>query len=322
MRPKKKPTHVLIDQVRITREGGDAIIDHADANVAGARFFVGPRIASMSDVDIVDMHNEILDAQSHRQDTRTEQVEPMTRDQALELYRPIRASVRRILRAAVRACDQSDLMRAAKLLRFWAHGKIVLPEGDEAAEMLADIALFEPNQRGRGAFDVFLGGKALQLDAADFELAQRMANAFFSLFRCTARHEVAGVWLEDLLEGNRRVWLMDESMESSASTNSAFGMRVFAAGDFHVGFGIAVPSDDETTQFSVQGVTRNGRTPFRHSLALTLYRDSLSGRAALSPEAEDVFRSLLARLVESGSGSHRGVSAGQTSQRVRTRKRK
>jgi hypothetical protein len=32
-------------------------------------------------------------------------------------------------------------MRAAKLLGLWADGKIVLPEGGEAAEMLSDIAL-------------------------------------------------------------------------------------------------------------------------------------------------------------------------------------
>jgi hypothetical protein len=98
----------------------------------------------------------------------------MTRDNALELFRPIRASVRRILIAAIRACNRSDLMRAAKLLGFWSDGKIVLPEGDEATEMLSDIALFEPNQRGRRAFDV--GGKALQLDAADFGLAQRVGQ--------------------------------------------------------------------------------------------------------------------------------------------------
>ena len=36
MRPKK-PTRAIIDQVRITREGNDAIIDHADANLSGAR---------------------------------------------------------------------------------------------------------------------------------------------------------------------------------------------------------------------------------------------------------------------------------------------
>jgi len=83
----------------------------------------------------------------------------MTRDQALALYHPIRASVRRILSAAVPVCNQSDLMRAAKRLGVWADGKIVLSEIDQAAEMLSDIALFEPNQRGRRAFDVFLADR-------------------------------------------------------------------------------------------------------------------------------------------------------------------
>ena len=57
----KKPTHVLIDQVRITREGNDAIIDHADANLSGARIVIGAAIATMTDADIVDLYNEILD---------------------------------------------------------------------------------------------------------------------------------------------------------------------------------------------------------------------------------------------------------------------
>ena len=105
----------------------------------------------------------------------------MIRDEALALYLPIRASVRRVLRAAVPVCNQSDLMRAAKQLGLWADGRIVLPEDGAAAEMLSDIALFEPNQRGRRAFDVFLADKGRQLDAADFEMAQRMRKAFFSL---------------------------------------------------------------------------------------------------------------------------------------------
>ena len=53
----------MLDQERITRQGDDAIIDHADANLSGARIVVGHRIASMSDADIVEMYNEILDAQ-------------------------------------------------------------------------------------------------------------------------------------------------------------------------------------------------------------------------------------------------------------------
>jgi len=97
----------------------------------------------------------------------------MTRDEALMLYRPIRAAIRRILSAAVPVCNQADLTRAAKQLGLWAEGKIFLPEGDKAAEMLSDIALFEANERGRRAFDHFLSDKARQFDATDFELAQR-----------------------------------------------------------------------------------------------------------------------------------------------------
>src|SRR5271165_1268446 len=103
----------------------------------------------------------------------------MTREEALATYRPIRTSVRRILSSAISVCNQSDFMRAAKALGLWDEGKIVLSDGDEAAEILSDIALFEPNQRGRRAFDVFLAAKARELDAADFELAQRMGRHSF-----------------------------------------------------------------------------------------------------------------------------------------------
>jgi hypothetical protein len=59
MRPKR-PTHILMDQVRITPEGGDAIIDRADANLSGARI---TGIASMTDSEIVEMYKQILDSQ-------------------------------------------------------------------------------------------------------------------------------------------------------------------------------------------------------------------------------------------------------------------
>jgi lysophospholipid acyltransferase (LPLAT)-like uncharacterized protein len=62
MRPKR-PNHVLIDQVRITREGADAIIDHADPKLSGARIAIGLRIAMMTDADIVAIYNDILDTQ-------------------------------------------------------------------------------------------------------------------------------------------------------------------------------------------------------------------------------------------------------------------
>jgi hypothetical protein len=49
-------------------------------------------------------------------------------------------------------------------------------------------------------------------------------------------------------------------------------------------------------------MTHNGRVPFRHSLAVTLYGHSLRGSLPLSPKLEDAFTSVLARVIESGSG--------------------
>jgi hypothetical protein len=115
---------------------------------------------------------------------------------------------------------------------------------------------------------------------------------------------------------------MDEGMEASAPTEGAFGMRLFDAGEFHVGFGIVAPSDEETTEFSIQGVTRNGRVPFRHSLAATLYGDSLCGSTPLFPELEVAFTSSLEGLIDLRADSHRVIGARPTSQEARTRKRR
>ena len=49
----KKPTHAIIDQVRITREGNDAIIDYADSGISGTRITVGPDIATMTDLSLI-----------------------------------------------------------------------------------------------------------------------------------------------------------------------------------------------------------------------------------------------------------------------------
>jgi hypothetical protein len=59
----RKPTRVLIDQVRITREGNDATIDYADAGISGTHLTIGPDITTMTDREIIDVFNGILAAQ-------------------------------------------------------------------------------------------------------------------------------------------------------------------------------------------------------------------------------------------------------------------
>ncbi len=216
----------------------------------------------------------------------------MIRDEVLAQYRPLRAGIQRVLRLAATACRPADLSRAVKQVAPWAEAKD-LADG-EAGNMLVDVALFEPNQRGRRAFDRFLEDKGEQLGAADRALAERMAGAWFSLFRLAGRHEVAGLWLEDMLGGNRRLWLMGESLEASAPDAMIIGMRLFDAGSFHAGFGLIVEPDAETIEFCLQAKARGGPLPFRHSLAATLYGDQL--RATMPPGPADL--ALVATLFE------------------------
>jgi hypothetical protein len=201
----------------------------------------------------------------------------MMRDEVLNQYRPIRESIQRVLREAMSACGRTDLRRAVGQVASWVEEEDL--EDDRTVVMLADVALFEPNQRGRRAFDRFLAEKAGQLAAADQAMAQRMAAAWFSLFRVAGRHEAAGLWLEDVLDGDRHLWLVDEALEASAPAGLVLGMRLFDAGPFHAGFGVIVSPDEETMEFCLAARERGARLPVRHSLAATLYGDALRGDA-------------------------------------------
>jgi hypothetical protein len=61
---KKKPGRAVIDQVRITRDGNDVIIEYADPEMSGTRVTIGPQIKTMTDRDIVDVFNGMMDAQA------------------------------------------------------------------------------------------------------------------------------------------------------------------------------------------------------------------------------------------------------------------
>ncbi len=205
----------------------------------------------------------------------------MTRADVLAQYRPIRSGIQRVLREAVRACDRPDLVRAVRQVAPWAEEADLA--GEQAADMLADVALFEPNGRGRRAYDRFLAGRASRLDAEDRVLAERMGAAWFSLFRVADRHPAAGVWLEDLLADDRRLCLVDEAFEGSAAEGVIVGLRVFDAGPFHAGFGIVTRPDADAVAFCLAARAEGRPPPFRHSLAATLYGDQLLAQAPFDP---------------------------------------
>ena len=60
---KKRPVSAVMDQVRITRDGNDAVIEYADSKISDTRLTIGPQIKKMTDKEIVDIFNGVMAAQ-------------------------------------------------------------------------------------------------------------------------------------------------------------------------------------------------------------------------------------------------------------------
>ncbi|MDE0435765.1 MAG: hypothetical protein OXH92_17325 [Bryobacterales bacterium] len=63
MRPKR-PRPASPDQVRITREGETAVIEYADLSIRIVNLQVGPSLAEMTDADVLELFNDMLEAQA------------------------------------------------------------------------------------------------------------------------------------------------------------------------------------------------------------------------------------------------------------------
>ncbi|MBL7062397.1 MAG: hypothetical protein ISS54_06655 [Dehalococcoidia bacterium] len=59
----KKPYVATLDQVRITREGEYGVIEYLEPNVSGVHLKLGPEVQVMTDKEILDCHNRILEVQ-------------------------------------------------------------------------------------------------------------------------------------------------------------------------------------------------------------------------------------------------------------------
>ena len=202
------------------------------------------------------------------------------RDEIIAGYRSVRAAMMRVTNAASPVCRKTDFLRAAELLRLETNNGHI-DAGEDDIEMLADVALFEPDLKGMRVYDRFLKAPAMRrLAPADQDIARKMATAFFSFFHVAGRHEVAGLWLEDILSKNRRIWIVDEGLEASAPTGLCFAARLFDAGDFHAGFGIVIPLGDATLEAYISLSTMPGMAAGGGALTPYIYANAIHGLAA------------------------------------------
>jgi hypothetical protein len=58
-----RPIPAVMDKVRITRDGNDAVIEYADPMISDTRLTIGSQIKGMTDKDIIDVFNGVMVAQ-------------------------------------------------------------------------------------------------------------------------------------------------------------------------------------------------------------------------------------------------------------------
>jgi len=137
-----------------------------------------------------------------RNDTRHDQ--PMNAEELPAAIETLTTSVTSVREAARRSCGPSDLKRAAQNMGILVGGKIDPPHGEASIEMLVGLTFYEPNERGIRPFDRFLSGRALSLPERERDIARRMDQAVFSIFRRAEKHETMGTWVKDIPDNDRR----------------------------------------------------------------------------------------------------------------------
>ena len=61
---RRRPRPASPDEVRITREGDTAVIEYADPSIRAVNLRLGPLLAGMTDAEILDRFNAMLEAQA------------------------------------------------------------------------------------------------------------------------------------------------------------------------------------------------------------------------------------------------------------------
>jgi hypothetical protein len=121
---------------------------------------------------------------------------------------------------------------------------LVDDNGDDTFEALApafDLAIYASAPDGINMIRRYVQEKQGLLTEKEGRVLDAMAHAQFSVYRVERKHEIAGMWLADMLNGGE-IWLMDNGLEANAKPGTVFGTRLFKPDDFWMTTGLAVPT--------------------------------------------------------------------------------
>lgn len=126
-----------------------------------------------------------------------------------------------------------------------------------------DVVIYGPPVEGKSMIDRYIKAQRSRLDTMQIVVLNAMRKARFSIYKVLGKHEVAGVWLDDTISGEK-IWLIDRGLEASAKEGMLLGFRLFKVTDFWMSTGVFVP---------VGAAIKKGSTRDRNKLAEEMYRE-------------------------------------------------
>lgn len=161
----------------------------------------------------------------------------MTRKDLLKRYRAYRQICTALQTAALGHVSAEGLQTVFRQLGL-LDGKVLVTDHEEDLVLGFDLALYTARPGRSRAIDRFARMHA-DTSADASKMLQALCGSFFSIFKFTRYHDVAGLILEDTLRGGE-VWLMDEGLEATAVLGTLVAMRLAQPDDFAISCGVVI----------------------------------------------------------------------------------
>jgi len=167
----------------------------------------------------------------------------MTREEVLCRYRHLRAISTRHHSAALKFLARPTIMENARRLGL-SKGKVLVAENEEELTLVFDLAIHAAREGRSRAIDRFAQAAQFIHGSDEALMLEAMRRGRFSIWQVKERHETVGLVVTDML---RRVeeWLVDESLEATATNGTAFASRLCNPESFAMTSGVVVPLDGD-----------------------------------------------------------------------------
>jgi hypothetical protein len=170
----------------------------------------------------------------------------MTRRETLRRYRHLRAIVTDHHGAALEFVAEDTILEHAKRLGMAAGGTLVF-EDEKQLTLLYDLALYTARVGRSRAIDRYARAAQLPVGSDESLVLEALRLARFSIWRIERRHDLTGLILTDLRDGNE-FWLIDENLRASAANGWVFAARILQPENFVMTNGVIVPVQPQTVE--------------------------------------------------------------------------